>query len=276
MRDSAGMLRWLHSFLCGAAIGAGAILPGVSGGVLAVVFGIYRPFMETLTHPKRALPKYWKWIFPLVLGWLAGFLGFAKGVSAMLCFSNTVTVWLFIGLIAGSFPSLLREADKAGRPVSARISGALSFAVMFCGLLYVSRIAAVSVEPNFWWYNFCGVLWGMGIVIPGMTSSSIMMALNLYYPLMEGLAKPDLPVLLSTLPGLLLSIAALARFVSWLFRRYYPQAYHGILGIVAASTLAIVPLEYRGAGEAALSAFFCAAGFSVAFLLGRLDRQSKK
>ena len=60
------MLRYL---LCGALIGAGAILPGVSGGVLAVVFGIYRPFMEVLTHPRRALPKYWRMLIPLSLVW---------------------------------------------------------------------------------------------------------------------------------------------------------------------------------------------------------------
>ncbi len=59
---------WLRDFLCGALIGAGAILPGVSGGVLAVVFGIYRPFMEVLTRPRKAVPKYWKMLIPLGLG----------------------------------------------------------------------------------------------------------------------------------------------------------------------------------------------------------------
>ena len=48
--------RWLRYFFCGILIGAGAILPGVSGGVLAVVFDIYRPFMEVLTRPRKALP----------------------------------------------------------------------------------------------------------------------------------------------------------------------------------------------------------------------------
>ena len=51
--------RWLRDMLCGALIGAGAILPGVSGGVLAVIFDVYRPLMETLTHPKRGFLQYW-------------------------------------------------------------------------------------------------------------------------------------------------------------------------------------------------------------------------
>ena len=103
-------LRCLRDFLCGVLIGAGAILPGVSGGVLAVIFDLYRPFMELLTHPKRALPKYWRLLIPLGLGWAAGFFSFAKGVSAALDVSAAATTWAFIGLIVGTLPSLCREA----------------------------------------------------------------------------------------------------------------------------------------------------------------------
>ena len=186
---------WLRDFLCGALIGAGAILPGVSGGVLAVVFDIYRPFMEVLTRPRRAVPKYWKMLIPLGLGWAAGFMGFAKGISAAIALSAAATTWLFIGLIAGTAPSLFREAGKEGRSASAWGSFLLCAAAVFAGLFYVSRVVRVQVEPSFWWYNFCGALWGMGVVIPGMTSSSVMMALGLYQPMLEGLARLDFLVL---------------------------------------------------------------------------------
>ena len=93
---------WLRDFLCGALIGAGAILPGVSGGVLAVVFDVYRPFMEMLTRPRQAVPRYWGMLIPLGLGWVGGFMGVAKGISAALTFSDAVTYWLFIGLIGGT------------------------------------------------------------------------------------------------------------------------------------------------------------------------------
>ena len=53
----------------GIIIGAGAILPGISGGVLAVVFGIYRPAMELLTHPRRALQRYWQMLLAVGIGW---------------------------------------------------------------------------------------------------------------------------------------------------------------------------------------------------------------
>ncbi|WP_298034773.1 DUF368 domain-containing protein [uncultured Dysosmobacter sp.] len=272
-RDQNFIIRWLRDLLCGVLIGAGAILPGVSGGVLAVVFDIYRPFMEFLTHPKTALPKYWMWLPPLGLGWCVGFLGFAKGIALAFCSSTTVTTWLFIGLIVGTAPALLREAGKEGRSASAWVSMAVCALAVFGGLFYISRIAEVTVEPNFWWYNFCGALWGMGVVIPGMTSSSVMMALGLYQPMLEGLARLDLLVLSASLPGMLLTIFLLARLVTWFFKRYYAVAFHGIFGIVMASTLVIIPTTYDGPGEMALSALCCGAGFLLAYFLARLDRR---
>ena len=270
--DGNGRVHWLRNLLCGVLLGAGAILPGVSGGVLAVVFDIYRPFMEVLTHPRRALPQYWKMMIPLGAGWCLGFLGVAKGIAAAISLSASVTTWLFIGLIVGTVPALFREAGKEGRAGGAWASLVLCALAVFAGLFYVSRVAGVTVTPSFWWYNFCGVLWGVGIVVPGFTSSSVMMALGLYKPMLEGLAAMDLQVLAASLPGLGLSVALLARLVSWFFRRHYALAFHGILGFVLASTLVIIPVSYTGLGEILLSALCACGGFALAFLLDRLDR----
>ena len=272
-RDQNFGIRWLRDLLCGVLIGAGAILPGVSGGVLAVVFDIYRPFMEVLTHPREAIPQYWRWFLPIGRGGGIGCLGFAKGIPAAIDVSSTVTTWLFIGLIVGTVPSLFREAGKEGRSLGSWISMAVCAAAIFFSLFYVGKVICVTVEPNFWWYNFCGALWGMSLVIPGMTSSSVMMALGLYQPMLEGLARLDFLVLSACLPGMVLTILLLARLVSWFFRKHYSIAFHGIFGIVLASTLVIIPTSYVGAWEIVLSAVCCIGGFLLAFYMARLDKR---
>ena len=272
-RDRNFGIRWLRDLLCGVLIGAGAILPGVSGGVLAVVFDIYRPFMEVLTHPREAIPKYWRWFLPIGLGCAIGFLGFAKGIAAAIDVSSTVTTWLFIGLIVGTVPSLFREAGKEGRSIGSWVSMAVCAGAIFFSLFYVGKVICVTVEPNFWWYNFCGALWGMSLVIPGLTSSSVMMALGLYQPMLEGLARLDFLVLSACLPGMVLTILLLARLVSWFFRKHYSIAFHGIFGIVLASTLVIIPTSYVGAWEIVLSAVCCIGGFLLAYFVARLDRR---
>ena len=272
-RDRNFGIRWLRDLLCGVLIGAGAILPGVSGGVLAVGFDIYRPFMEVLTHPREAIPKYWRWFLPIGLGCAIGFLGFAKGIAAAIDVSSTVTTWLFIGLIVGTVPSLFREAGKEGRSIGSWVSMAVCAGAIFFSLLYVGQVLCVTVDPNFWWYNFCGALWGMSLVIPGLTSSSVMMALGLYQPMLEGLARLDFLVLSACLPGMVLTILLLARLVSWFFRKHYSIAFHGIFGIVLASTLVIIPTSYVGAWEIVLSAVCCIGGFLLAYFMARLDRR---
>ena len=272
-RDRNFGIRWLRDLLCGVLIGAGAILPGVSGGVLAVVFDIYRPFMEVLTHPREAIPKYWRWFLPIGLGCAIGFLGFAKGIAAAIDVSSTVTTWLFIGLIVGTVPSLFREAGKEGRSIGSWVSMAVCAGAIFFSLFYVGKVICVTVEPNFWWYNFCGALWGMSLVIPGLTSSSVMMALGLYQPMLEGLARLDFLVLSACLPGMVLTILLLARLVSWFFRKHYSIAFHGIFGIVLASTLVIIPTSYVGAWEIVLSVVCCIGGFLLAYFMARLDRR---
>ncbi|MBR3641797.1 MAG: DUF368 domain-containing protein [Oscillibacter sp.] len=269
--DRRSALRFFRNLLCGVLIGAGTILPGISGTVLAVVFGVYRPMMEIFTSPRRALPRFWPMIPPLAVGWAVGFLVFAKWVHVAYSLAPAATVWLFIGLIAGTFPALWREAGKEGRGAGAYAAFVLCALLAFAGLFYAHHIARMQVTPNFFWYSFCGMLWGMSTVVPGMTSSSVMMALGLYEPMLRKLAEMDLLTLSACLPAMVLTIALLARAVTALMRRYYAAFFHAVAGVVAATTLVIVPLHYEGTKEIALSVLACAIGFAIAYWMARLD-----
>ncbi|MPM97417.1 hypothetical protein SDC9_144590 [bioreactor metagenome] len=101
------------------------------------------------------------------------------------------------------------------------------------------------------------------------------MALDLYQPIMQGLSEMNLSVLLSTLPGMVLTVLLLARLVNWVFQKHYSVAFHGILGVVIASTMVIFPVEYAGAGEVVLSVICAAVGFLLAFFLSGLDRRTQ-
>lgn len=274
-RDPNFITRCLRDFICGLLIGAGAILPGVSGGVLAVVFGLYQPFMEVLTHPKTALPKYWRFLPALGIGWVVGFFAFAKGISAAMELSVPVTTWTFIGLIVGTLPSLFREAGREGRGAAAWASFFLCAGLVFTGLFYVSHTPALQLQPSVWAFCLCGALWGLGMVVPGLATSSVLMALGLYQPLMEALSAMDFQVLAPALAGMAAALLLMARLVSWMFRRRHAIAFHGILGIVTASTLVILPTKYGGR-EPLLSLLCGVAGFLLAFFLARLDRRSRR
>ena len=270
MPRNTSWIRILRNVLCGLLIGGGAILPGVSGGVLAVVFGIYQPCMEILISPIKSIPKYWKLLVPLGIGAAAGFVLFAKGLSVLFAWSDAVAVWLFIGLILGTIPQLFREAGKTGRSRGKRIYFVACFLLMLAGLLCVSRGAALQVTPGVGWYFLSGVLFGLGMIVPGMTSSAVLMALGLYEPILNALTALDFSVLIPIVPGVVLSVLLLARLVNWLIGHYHAQSLHGILGIVLATTVMIFPGTPDGVLGWVLYAVCIVAGCAVSYVLGRI------
>ena len=257
----------------GAIIGAGAILPGISGGVLCVVFGIYRPMMALLAHPIRAFKENARLLFPVLVGWLVGFWGLASLVSWLLESSSNAAVWLFIGLIAGTMPSLFKEAGKEGRPKSAWISLVLSTVVILVLLLLIQNGKAVEIQPNIWWYLVCGLLWGISLVVPGLSSSSLLIFLGLYQPMTAGIKVMSLEVLIPMLVGIVAITLISARAINNLFQKRYAVAYHMVIGFVIASTIMIVPLRYAGLGDILLCAGLCVFGYFAAWAMDFIGRK---
>lgn len=258
-------------FICGILVGAGAILPGISGGVLCVVFGIYRPLMEVFVHPKDAIKKNWKMYVPVALGWAAGFLVFAKLIDLSYSVSSNWTEWLFIGLIVGTYPSLWKEAGKEKRNKKSIISMVVCGTVVASILLLVRFLPDIQVNVNTFWYAFAGILWGVSIVVPGMTSSSILMSLGIYKSMNAGLAALDWTVIIPWVIGMGLSVMIFARIVERIFNRYHSYAFHGVFGIVIASTLAITPISYDGFKDVLISILVAIVGVVAALLSTKLD-----
>ena len=156
MKDqNPGVMRLVLRVLQGVLIGVGAVLPGISGGVLCVVFGIYKPVMELLSNPLRNFKTHVPKLLPVIVGMGVGFLGVAKILAFFLETYPDPSVCLFIGLIVGMLPSLFREAGEQGRPKGSWVSMGVAF-VFILVLLISLNLFSVSIAPNFGWYLFCG------------------------------------------------------------------------------------------------------------------------
>ena len=153
--NRSGVLRLILQVLQGVLIGVGAVLPGISGGVLCVVFGIYKPVMELLSNPFRRFRTHVPKLLSVILGAAVGFLGVAKLLAFLLEKYPDPSVCLFVGLIAGMLPSLFREAGEKGRPRGSWVSLAIAFAVILA-LLISLNLFSVTITPSVPWYLFCG------------------------------------------------------------------------------------------------------------------------
>ena len=168
---------FLLRILQGALIGLGAVLPGISGGVLCVVFGIYKPIMELLAEPFKRFKTHVPKLIPVIIGGVIGFLGVANLLSFLLEKYPAPSVCVFIGLIAGMLPSLFREAGEKGRSKKSFIAMFIAMALIFA-LLIGLQVLSVTIAPNFMWYIFCGFCLALSVIAPGMSFSTLLMPLG--------------------------------------------------------------------------------------------------
>jgi len=274
-------LLFLYRVIQGALIGGGAILPGVSGGVLAVVFGIYRPMMAFLSRPLATFKSQWKLFVPVILGVGLGFWGFAKLVDWLFSGDSPYPLALFIGLILGTLPQLYRAAQKPQDGIALtdnekrnnRLALVISFFALLAFLFVISRqTSAQSLEPTLPWSLLSGLIWGFSLVVPGLSSSSILLFIGIYTKLMAGVKDLNLGIVIPLLLGIAIVAFVFARFVDRLFDRRHGVASNAVVGLVAASTLAIVlfpPPEFTITtfSQGLISLLVAAAGFVAAHFL---------
>ena len=274
MRRMTMDLRFLGKVLQGALIGLGAVLPGISGGVLSVVFGVYRPIMELLSDPVHKWRTYLPELFPYMIGSAAGFLGVANLLSYVLETYPEPSVCVFVGLIVGMLPSLWREAGDQGRDVGNVILSCVTLVAML-SLLFWLQNSQNTVEPGLSSFLFCGFAFALSVIAPGMSFSTILMPLGLYTPFVEGIGHMRPEVLLPGVAGCVVTFICLAKLVNRLFERHYALMFHGIFGIVGAATVMTVPWgSFATSADAASRNLFCmAAGIVAAILLDFMNEQ---
>ena len=237
-----GVLHLILRLLQGMLIGVGAVLPGISGGVLCVVFGIYKPVMELLGSPFKRFKTHVPKLLPVIVGGAIGFLGVAQILAFFLEKYPEPSVCLFIGLITGMLPSLFREAGEQGRPKGCWIALVVAFAIILA-LLISLNLFSVTITPNFGWYIFCGFCLALSVIAPGMSFSTLLMPLGLYTPFVDGLGNLEMGIIVPAGIGAVVTVICLARAVDALFDHYYPYAFHAIIGIVIAATIMIIPVD---------------------------------
>ncbi len=240
------ILDWIVRLLKGVLVGIGAIVPGLSGGALAVVFGLYEPLMKFLANLREKFLENFAFFFPVGIGGVLGVLAFSSVVDY--AFSNYAAqfTWLFIGFISGTFPSLYKVSGKQGRKAWHWLVLILSAIGLLLFMNWMETINTVTLPQTFANWILAGIIFGLGVVVPGMSPSNFLIYLGMYQPMASGIRHLDFGVILPLALGLMLCVFAFAKFVSWLFGKYYTFMYHFILGIVVGSTLAIIPANVKG------------------------------
>ena len=132
-----------------------------------------------------------------------------------------------------------------------RISATVLVAVMFITsfvslkfLLFLPEIAS-SASYNTSTWILAGAVIGLGAVIPGLSPSNFLLLLNIYQPMLENIKNLYLPVLLLIFTSLFLTVVLLSKIMNFILKKAHSLVFHSILGIIFASTIAIIPVNYN-------------------------------
>lgn len=270
------LINWFFRFVKGMFIGSGAILPGVSGGALAAIFGIYERMISFLADIRQNFKNNVLFFIPVGLGAVFGVFLLSFAIHFFFEKAEVQIIWFFIGCIAGTIPTLIKEAGKKGRkPIHIGIT-IVSALFIFSILFFGEKLVSGNLPLNFFTWIFTGALIGLGGVIPGLSPSNFLVYLDLYKPMTEGIKNLDFSIMIPIGFGFAAVLFGLSKIMNTIFKKAYAGLLHFILGSVFASTFMIIPFgyDYLSAGGV-----YCLIAVVLGLLLGvwmsRLEEKYK-
>jgi len=268
------MIDWIFRFIKGMFIGSGAILPGVSGGALAAVFGIYERMISFLAHLTKDFKKNVLYFIPVGLGGIFGVFLLSFAISFFFEKSETQIVWFFIGCIVGTLPAIFKQASKKGREPK-HIGIMIITAIVFLLLLRNGEsLINGSLPLNMGTWTIAGAIIGLGAVVPGLSPSNFLVYLDMYKPMTDGIKDLDFTVIIPIAVGVIITVLALSKLMDFIFKKIYTGMYHFILGVIFASTIMIIPVDYNYLNAGTLiSVAACAGGILLGTWMSRLEEK---
>lgn len=251
----------IKEILRGMVIGVANIIPGVSGGTMAVAMGIYDKMIHAATHLFSDFKNSMRVLLPIVIGAAVAVVVVARIIEFCFGVAPIQTNLFFIGLILGSLPMMAQKV-KGNR---LRVSHVISFALFFAIVVAFSLLGegegrsaelAISVIGALKLFGV-GVIAAATMVIPGVSGSMMLMLMGYYNPVLKtinsfvsNLANMDMGGLLHDcgllVPfgiGVVIGIFAIAKVIEKIFESFPLQAYWAIIGLIVASPVAIVVLN---------------------------------
>ncbi len=269
------IIKYLLWIVQGFIVGIGAILPGVSGGTLCYAFGIYDQLLEVLSSPVKGIKKHWLMLLFVGVGGATGFVGFAGVTNWLLNLNEAVVLCVFAGLIFGTLPDIWKDAGEKGRGKGSIISMIVSFFAISALFFLFKNVWAVTIQPGFAGWLVCGLLWGLSFIVPGFSSSTLLLFFGIYEKMSEGISTLDLGVLLPLGAAMLVTLLLLSRVMKKVFEKIHSIASHCVLGFVTATTLMILPSFNVSLGSIAVYVLCIAAGGVASFFFTRLCNKIK-
>lgn len=240
-------MKTIKTFLAGFFIGVANVIPGVSGGTMAVVFGVYEMMVEVLSLNFKHLKQYIIPLLILFLGIVTGILGFAQVMGFLLENYANLTYTVFLGVIIGSFPLIAKLSHFKEFNVVNLLGFVITTILVSLMIIFQDRsLGDINVEV-LTFAKIIGLLIASSLstitmIIPGVSGSMLLVMIGYYSAIfsyiIRGLVFPHLIIVVI---GMIMGLILGSKLMSMLLKKYSKFIYHVILGLIVGSTWSIVP-----------------------------------
>lgn len=234
---------FLKNCIRGMAIGVGAIVPGVSSGVICVILGIYEKILEKVLNIFKDFKKSIKFLFPIAIGVVIGAVTFGNILNYLFYQYPLQTKFTFIGLILGCIPLLLKEVNKKKKFKLHYILYLVVSALVGVGMVFLENNIQTTntTELSFCYLTIAGLIMSIGVVIPGVSSTVILMLMGVYSTYLTAVAQINFNVLIPMGIGLIIGGVICMKLTKILLDKFYIQTFYSIIGFTIGSVLVLYP-----------------------------------
>lgn len=243
------MKDFVKKIICGIAIGVGCVLPGVSGGVIAISMGLYEKMIAAIKQLFSAFKKNFMFLLPIGIGCAAGVVLTSNVLKLVIDQYESELFALFVGFVIGSFPSLFEETKKPGQKrfsVSNIAIMIIAFVLIILMEILDTNATAKAVGADATGLTpieamISGAILSIGVVIPGLSSSFLLVYFGMYKSVLAAIAEINIPVLFFAGIGFAVLGMLLILLMHFLLSRYHVKTYFGIIGVAAGTIALIIP-----------------------------------
>ena len=267
-------------------MGIANLIPGISGGTLAIVLGIYDKLIDSISNLFSKFKDNVKFLLPIFIGLGLSIVTMSKVISFALDNWLFPTVLFFIGAIMGGIPMLHGKIKNTKMDFTSYMVFTISFTLIVL-LTFAAGDSQVSFESlsliGYIKLFLVGVVAAATMIVPGVSGAAVLMTLGYYEPIINvvksltdfSILSHNLAICIPFGVGVLIGIFGIAKLIEFLFKKYEKQTYYGVLGFVTSSILAIIIQNFTSDMiisfsilEIIIGVVAAIIGFALAFKLG--------
>lgn len=238
-------MEFIKNVLRGVVMGISEVIPGVSGGTMAVLLGIYDKLIGTMSHFSKNLKESIRLFAPILIGMISAIVGFSFVITYLLEHFPMAVNFFFLGLVIGIIPMLYRRATEGEWKKTSTIPFFLMMALMIFLTVLSARNNSVGdqiiVMDSVQAVRFAlvGCLAAVCLILPGISGSMMMVIFGTYYSVINAVKHLDIPYLIPAGIGILIGLIFGSKLIDYCLHHYPNATFFTILGLVLGSTVSI-------------------------------------